>query len=71
MYDVLYLIEVFYLQLMQKYKVVYTIPYSPDSDISKTVFEEEIISTDATGARKVVYKKHHNAQIQELTPIRY
>jgi|APGre2960657505_1045072.scaffolds.fasta_scaffold240861_1 hypothetical protein len=57
--------------MSQKYKVVYTIPYSSDSEIRETVFEEEIISTDSTGARKAVYKKHHNAQIQELTPIRY
>lgn len=56
---------------MQKYRVVYTVPYSPDAQIRETVFQEEIITSDSTAARKEVYKKHPNAQIQDLLPIRY
>jgi len=56
---------------MQKYNVVYTVPFSPDAEIRGTVFEEEIVTSDSTAARKEVFKKYPNAQIQDIRPIRY
>lgn len=56
---------------MQRYKVTYTIPFSPDPELRTKLFEDEFVSSDSTAARKEIYKKYPNAQIQTLNPIRY
>ena len=56
---------------MQKYRIVYNVPFSPDPEIRETVFDEEFIASDSTAARKEVYKKHPNATIQRLDPVRF
>jgi hypothetical protein len=54
-----------------KYRVTYKVPFSPDPEIREKLFEEEIMATDSNSARKVIFKKFHNASIVSLDPIRY
>ena len=54
-----------------KYRVTYKVPFSPDPEIRNQLFEEEVTATDSNSARKVIFKKYHNASIQSLDPIRY
>jgi hypothetical protein len=49
-----------------KFKVTYTIPFSPNSELREQTFEEEISCSDAQTARKRIYKKYHNANIISL-----
>jgi len=54
-----------------RFKVTYTVPFSPNPDLRTEVFEEEISCTDPKTARKKIYEKHPNASISSMVQISF
>jgi hypothetical protein len=54
-----------------KFRVTYTIPFSPDPELREKVFQEEVSCGDSQTVRKRIYKKHHNANIVSIECISF
>lgn len=54
-----------------KYKITYSIPFSPDPELREKLFEEVISATNTQSAREQVFKKHPTASIKSLVQVSF